>query len=176
VDAQLLELCLTQTGPSARFRFHELLRLFAWERAHDEDSAQDRADALEPAYGTLLTLAGSAHQLLDGAGHLPRHSARLVHELPVDAVTELLADPLEWFESERGTILALVGAAARHDDAAAHAWELTARHAAVRDAQLPGGLAAGRTGLPGERPAGRRHLRRHRHAALARLARHLPAP
>ncbi|MFF6880472.1 BTAD domain-containing putative transcriptional regulator [Streptomyces sp. NPDC012474] len=126
VDAQLLELCLTQSGPSARFRFHELLRLFAWERAHDEDSGQDRADALERAYGTLLTLAGSAHQLLYGAGHLPRHSARLVHELPVDAVAELLADPLEWFESERGSILAMVGAAARHE-AAAHAWELTAR-------------------------------------------------
>ncbi|MEU1570310.1 BTAD domain-containing putative transcriptional regulator [Streptomyces collinus] len=126
VDAQLLELCLTQTGPSARFRFHELLRLFAWERAHDEDSAEDRADALERAYGTLLTLAGSAHRRLYGAGHLPRHSARLAHELPVDAVTELLSDPLEWFESERGTILAMIGAAARHD-AAAHAWELTAR-------------------------------------------------
>ncbi|MDN3262233.1 BTAD domain-containing putative transcriptional regulator [Streptomyces sp. CSDS2] len=126
VDAQLLELCMTQTGPSARFRFHELLRLFAWERVHEEDSAEERADALERAYGTLLTLAGSAHQLLYGAGHLPRHSARLALELPADAVAELLADPLEWFEAERGTILAMVGAAAQHD-ATAHAWELTAR-------------------------------------------------
>ncbi|GAA2348064.1 BTAD domain-containing putative transcriptional regulator [Streptomyces kunmingensis] len=125
VDAQLLELCMTPTGP-ARFRFHELLRLFAWERAADEDSAEERADTLERAYGTLLTLAGCAHRLLYGIGHLPSHSARLAHELPADAVAELLDDPLEWFESERGTILAMVGAAARQGDAA-HAWELTAR-------------------------------------------------
>ncbi|MFI7338839.1 AfsR/SARP family transcriptional regulator [Streptomyces sp. NPDC050085] len=126
VDAQLLEVGMARTHSPARFRFHELLRLFARERAHEEDGDQVRADALERTYGTLLSLADRAHQLLYGAGHLPRHRALLGHDLPEDAVAELLADPLEWFESERDAILSMVAAAARRG-AAAHAWELTAR-------------------------------------------------
>ncbi|MGY0017689.1 AfsR/SARP family transcriptional regulator [Streptomyces sp. YJ-C3] len=126
VDAQLLEVSMTRADLPARFRFHELLRLFAWERSHEEDPDDARADALERTYGTLLTLADNAHQQLYGAGHLPGHRGLLARELPADAVAELLADPLEWFESERDAILGMVDAATRRGDAG-HAWELTAR-------------------------------------------------
>ncbi|MGW0563342.1 AfsR/SARP family transcriptional regulator [Streptomyces sp. NPDC003016] len=126
VDAQLLEVSALVPGAPVRFRFQELLRLFAWERAHSEDSDADRNVTIERAYAAMLTLADTAHQQLYGKGHLTAHQLSPDAALPPDTVAELLADPLEWFESERTSIVGMVGHAAQ-SGASAHAWGLTAR-------------------------------------------------
>ncbi|WP_221356220.1 AfsR/SARP family transcriptional regulator [Streptomyces beigongshangae] len=126
VDAQLLEVSTMIPGAPVRFRFQELLRLFAWERAHAEDSEEDRDDTIERTYGTMLTLADAAHRQLYGKGHLAPHQARLEVALPEETVAELLEDPLEWFESERTSLVNMV-AHASQSGTSAHAWGLTAR-------------------------------------------------
>ncbi|MFD8441648.1 BTAD domain-containing putative transcriptional regulator [Streptomyces globisporus] len=127
VDAQLLEVSTPGAGTlQSRFRIQELLRLFAWERAHVEDGEQEREDAVARAFGTLLTLADEAHRSLYGKGTLMPHRARHAVALPGTTVARLLADPIEWFESERTTVLGLTGHAAQNP-ALGHAWELIAR-------------------------------------------------
>ncbi|MFJ6016938.1 AfsR/SARP family transcriptional regulator [Streptomyces sp. NPDC092952] len=127
VDAQLLEVSTPGTGTlQSRFRIQELLRLFAWERAHVEDDEQEREAAVARAFGTLLSLADEAHRRLYGRGTLLPHRARHAVALPETTVARLLADPIEWFESERTAVLGLTGHAAQNP-ALGHSWELIAR-------------------------------------------------
>lgn len=126
VDAQLLEVSPVAPGRPSRFRFQELLRLFAWERSQNEDSEADRDAALERTYGTFLTLADGAHRQLYGRGHIAPHQARLEVRLRPETVAQLLTDPIEWFESERTTVLGMIGHAAQSGQTA-HAWGLTGR-------------------------------------------------
>ncbi|WP_326678070.1 AfsR/SARP family transcriptional regulator [Streptomyces sp. NBC_01237] len=155
VDAQLLEVSTLVPGAPVRFRFQELLRLFAWERAHAEDSDGDRDDTIERAYGTMLTLADTAHRQLYGKGHLAPHRARLEVTLPEETVGELLADPLEWFESERTSLVSMVAHAAQ-SGASAHAWGLTARTMPLFEMRnyLEDWQQTAQTALDGARSAG----------------------
>lgn len=125
VDAQLLETCPGPPGGPTHFRFQNLLRLFAWERAQAEDSEADRAAALERAFGTWLTLADRAHGMLYGRD-LTEHHASLGVTLPARRVEELLTEPIEWFESERAAIVDVVEQAAQTGHAT-HAWALASR-------------------------------------------------
>ncbi|MER5983189.1 BTAD domain-containing putative transcriptional regulator [Streptomyces sp. NPDC001787] len=155
VDAQLLEVSTIVPGAPVRFRFQELLRLFAWERAHAEDSESDREDTVERAYGTMLTLADAAHRQLYGKGHLAPHRARLEVTLPEGTVADLLADPLEWFESERTSLVSMVAHAAQ-SGASAHAWGLTARTMPLFEMRnyLEDWQQTAQTALDGARSAG----------------------
>ncbi|WTC15590.1 winged helix-turn-helix domain-containing protein [Streptomyces cellulosae] len=126
VSAQLLEVSQARPGEPVRFRFQDLLRLFAWERAQVEESETERRESLERVFGTMLTLADLAHQQLYGKSELiPDHVSRGV-DLPPRAVSELLGDAIEWFESERESVVGMVRQAAQNG-CAAHAWLLTAR-------------------------------------------------
>lgn len=123
VDAQLLEVAST-SGPAIRYRFQDLLRLFASERAQAEESDEERGAALERAYSGWLTLADSARQRAYGGNHSVVYGPVRQLALPKELKDELLDDPMGWFESERTALTDVIGQASR-TDRSAYAWGLT---------------------------------------------------
>jgi tetratricopeptide (TPR) repeat protein len=122
VDAQLLEPLSATTG-HVRYRFQDLLRLFARECAEAEDSEEERLAATRRACGAWLGLAGEAHRRVYGGDYTVVHGPAPLHPLPGHLVDSLLDDPMEWFESERSSITVLVEQAAKADESA-YAWDL----------------------------------------------------
>ncbi len=116
VDARLLQV----SGPH-RYRFHDLVRVFAHERADAEDTAGERRAALGRALGGWLALAERAHRITYGGDYVIIHGSA-PRRLP-DGHDELLADPLGWLETERLAIVAAVRQAAELD-ADEFAWDL----------------------------------------------------
>jgi tetratricopeptide (TPR) repeat protein/Mrp family chromosome partitioning ATPase len=113
VDAQLLEV----TGD--RYRFHDLIRVLARERAEAEDSPADRAAAIRRAFAGWLTVAEEVDARLPSTalgvvrGPVPRWYGQ----------QPTVPDPLAWFESERACLVAASGQACRLG-LADLAWEL----------------------------------------------------
>jgi tetratricopeptide (TPR) repeat protein/transcriptional regulator with XRE-family HTH domain len=112
VQAQLLEVAGRDPTGQVRYRFHDLLRLYARERAAAEDPSKQRRASLGRALGGWLGLAERADQHLQsnlfGAFHGDAPRWR-----PGEAAVEtLLADPLAWLEAERVALVAAVDQAA----------------------------------------------------------------
>ncbi|MFB7559420.1 AfsR/SARP family transcriptional regulator [Streptomyces brevispora] len=126
VDAQLLEPLSAGADGQVRYRFQELLRLFARERAYAEESDSNRRDAVQRAYKGWLGLAHEAHRRVYGGDFTLVRNPAAPHPLPAHLVEVLLDSPMGWFETERAAIISLVEQAAQDERAAAYAWGLTA--------------------------------------------------
>ncbi|MET7378768.1 BTAD domain-containing putative transcriptional regulator [Streptomyces sp. NPDC005526] len=122
VDAQLLEPVSVGAG-HVRYRFQDLLRLFARECALAEDTEEERRAAVRRAGGAWLALAREAHRRMYGGDYTVVHGPAPLRELPAHLVDSLLEDPMGWFETERLPLTALVDQLAREDESA-HAWDL----------------------------------------------------
>ncbi|GAA4056011.1 AfsR/SARP family transcriptional regulator [Nonomuraea soli] len=112
VDAQLLELSQPRSGGQARYRFHDLMRLYARERVMAEESEQERNAALRRALGCWLGLVEAAHARLLGGDFAVLHGTAERYRLPSTVIDRLMPDPIEWFEAERPHLLAVIGQAA----------------------------------------------------------------
>lgn len=112
VAARLVEVC-GGTGHQARYRLHDLTRIFARERLTAEVGADERAAAQERLLRCWLHLATEAHRREYGGDHTVLHSVVPHWTLPADLVDELLTDPLRWFQSECENLVAAVTVAAR---------------------------------------------------------------
>ncbi|MFE0100176.1 BTAD domain-containing putative transcriptional regulator [Streptomyces sp. NPDC059009] len=123
VDAQLLEPLHATTG-HVRYRFQDLLRLFARECGLAEEEEETRRAALRRAGAGWLGLAREAHRRVYGGDYTVVHGSAPLRELPAHYVDSLLEDPLEWFETERLALTGLIDQLAR-DDESAYAWDLT---------------------------------------------------
>lgn len=105
VDAQLLQPLGLDIAGQSRYRFHDLIRLFARERAESEETAEDRTAALGRAFGAMFGLAGLA-RLTDHGNTAPvRLHADVSAWLPTDG---RIGDPIAWFEAERSNMVAAV--------------------------------------------------------------------
>jgi hypothetical protein len=109
VDAQLVDAAGEDQAGQLRYRLHDLLRVFARERLHDEERAPARRTSLERVLQVYLTLAGRADSLLVPSG-LGRHggdaAGRQHADHPAAATAE--RDPLGWLEAERASLVAAV--------------------------------------------------------------------
>ncbi|MEU8735124.1 MULTISPECIES: AfsR/SARP family transcriptional regulator [Streptomyces] len=123
VDAQFLDVIGQDLSGHTRYRFQNLLRLFARERAQEE-SAEERRAVLDRVFRTYLFLAADAHRRSFGGDFSIIHGASVPHRLPPEAADHLLARPLDWLEAERLSLSAVVTRAA---DAGMDefAWDLT---------------------------------------------------
>jgi tetratricopeptide (TPR) repeat protein len=107
-DAQLLE-----TPRPNRYRFHDLLRLYASKRLEAEESEEERQNALDRVLKLYLVTVCAANR----------------HIKPSNSVTgnedqfETLATALDWLEVERPNLIAAVQQASRHGQLA-NAWQL----------------------------------------------------
>jgi len=101
---QLADAALVEALTPGRYRFHDLLRLFARERAEAEESADTRRAAVAAGVDWYLAHVLEAAVLLG--------PARSVDRTPVFAG---LADALAWLDLERENLVRAVVAAGEHD-------------------------------------------------------------
>ncbi|MEV0253431.1 BTAD domain-containing putative transcriptional regulator [Streptomyces sp. NPDC050732] len=130
IDAQLLHCTLVDRAGQPRYRPHDLVRVYAAERAEAEDTPAERSAAVGRALGAGLWLTGRVasatpsgavelHRgFLDSSG--PAGSASgalrdLVRPVGPAATRRALADPAAWFEAEADAFAAAVERAAALD-------------------------------------------------------------
>ncbi|MFC6082620.1 AfsR/SARP family transcriptional regulator [Sphaerisporangium aureirubrum] len=124
-DERLLEVAETDAIGRTRYRFHALVRLYARERAAEEETETSVRIVITRTLATLLALAQEADGHLPGSSYAPIRGRAPRWPPPGPIHERLLASPEAWFESERASLVAAVrqAAATGHDELA---WELAA--------------------------------------------------
>ncbi|GGO62039.1 AfsR/SARP family transcriptional regulator [Nonomuraea cavernae] len=107
LSANLLNLAGADAAGQSRYRFHDLIRLHARDRADIEASPRQIHAAVTRALGAWLVLARRADTLLPGRVFPTPQAEDTHHEPRVE-----IADPCAWFEAERGALRAAVTQAA----------------------------------------------------------------
>jgi hypothetical protein len=100
---------LLARSPAGRFAFHDLLRRYANELAHDEETADELGAALTRLHDWYLNTSDAAARLLyPGKARLPR----ALPPAPPMAGFDSHADAVRWLEAERPNLLAAITDAA----------------------------------------------------------------
>jgi DNA-binding SARP family transcriptional activator/tetratricopeptide (TPR) repeat protein len=106
VDAHLVEPLGRDLAGQARYQLHDLVAVFATERAHAEDAPHERAVATDRLLSGWLGLAGEADELVPHGTQSP--TALHCPAPPAGAVTTVHAAPDEWFQVELPGLVAAV--------------------------------------------------------------------
>ncbi|WP_330277478.1 tetratricopeptide repeat protein [Lentzea sp. NBC_00516] len=101
-DVHLLEVSGTDLAGQGRYRFHDLLRVFARERANEVDAPEERGSALRRAFTAWLDLAVQAES------GLPCRFLKVRLDPERSGVEHRFADPLAWLEAERDALVGVV--------------------------------------------------------------------
>jgi acetyl esterase/lipase/tetratricopeptide (TPR) repeat protein len=127
-EAQLVDYWRDDIAGQPRFRLHDLVRVFARERAEDEPPSERKLqrDALARAGEAFLSLAEAAADHLEpGQARTPRPPGLERWRVHDDELMAAIAeDPMNWFSAERAS---LGSAILRGRDAGLHelCWRLT---------------------------------------------------
>ncbi len=113
VDAHLLEVEGVDPTGDVRYRFQDLLKLYASERAREEDSPAEQRAACGRAIGGWLALAEEAHRREYGGDYTIIHGTAARWRPDRDQVDQLMREPLAWFETERLSIVAVIAQSAQ---------------------------------------------------------------
>ncbi|MEV0589608.1 BTAD domain-containing putative transcriptional regulator [Nonomuraea sp. NPDC050310] len=112
LDAQLVDGSTVDATGQMRYRLHDLLRVFAAERAGEDDPAAEREAAVTRVLGSWLWLittassqAPSGEPVLDGP-HLS------IEPVETRTAKDLLTDPTAWLEAETPALIVAVERAA----------------------------------------------------------------
>jgi tetratricopeptide (TPR) repeat protein len=108
VDAQLLAVAGHDPAGQVRYRFHDLVRIYARDRAHAEDRPAEIDATVQRAYGAWLALA--EHHARDTPGPCYAPIAGTTPRPPVAWILDTLAGvpPLTWFDAERVALLSAI--------------------------------------------------------------------
>jgi DNA-binding SARP family transcriptional activator/tetratricopeptide (TPR) repeat protein len=112
---------LITEGVPGRYAFHDLLRAYAAEQAHQTDSQDDRDAAIGRVLDHYLHTAARAVLLLD-----PSREPVVLAPLKPGAAAGTLADypqAMGWFETEHQVLLAVL-TVADNSGSGSHAWQL----------------------------------------------------
>jgi DNA-binding SARP family transcriptional activator/tetratricopeptide (TPR) repeat protein len=124
-DAHLAGALGTDANGQVRYRFHDLIRLYARERADQEEPAAERDAALARCLGAWLALAETADPAMAGGGARGIHGGARRWRCEPEPFARLAAQPTVWFESERVNLLACIRQAC-HAGLTELAWDLAA--------------------------------------------------
>lgn len=117
----LMDVHLIEAAPSSgRYRFHDLLRLYARERVETEEDHRSRKAALRRMFEWYLDTANAVERLLSPTRR------RLPGATPDRPLKPTFASPIEalsWFEAERPSLVAFTHQAAEYGFHAI-AWQL----------------------------------------------------
>jgi DNA-binding SARP family transcriptional activator len=104
-DCHLLEVAGIDLAVQTRYRYHDLVRLYARERCLHEDDQTERRAALTRMVAAWLTVAERADQLAFGRHHRPPPGGTGRWQVDRGWMDGLLQDPRAWLESERGAVV-----------------------------------------------------------------------
>lgn len=119
---QLSAVHLVESSAPDRFHLHDLLRLYATERAHQEDVALGCTAAIRRLHAFYLRTVDAAARLI-----YPDQSSLLDDAGPAPAPFAAKADALAWMDAERAGVVAVVRHAAERGELRT-CWQLS--HAA----------------------------------------------
>jgi tetratricopeptide (TPR) repeat protein len=108
VEAQLVTAVRYDDARGVRYRFHDLIRVYAAEVLADTETAQDRDGALARLLGGWLALADAAHRKIYGGDYTVVHGSAPRWQ-PEDGE---FSDPMAWFDRERTALTTAVRQAA----------------------------------------------------------------
>ena len=113
VDAQMLEIAGLDLGGGPRYKFHDLIRLFARERLDAEESDADWLAAVTRVTGGWLAILDEAHRRIYGGDFTVLHGDAPRLPPPRSYVDGVLADdPFRWLDAEHANLCAAVELAA----------------------------------------------------------------
>jgi len=112
VDAQLLEIAAVDINGSPRYKFHDLIRIFAREQLEQHEDDAERGAAVLRVTGGWLALAGEAHSRIYGGDFTVLHGTAPRWNPPRSYSERLLADPLMWLEAEYSNLCSAITLAA----------------------------------------------------------------
>jgi DNA-binding SARP family transcriptional activator/tetratricopeptide (TPR) repeat protein len=113
VDVQMLDVVGVETTGEFRYRFHEIIRVFAREQLATHESVMDQARAVQRMIGGWLALTEQAHSRIYGGDYTVLRGQAQRWQPPAAYADELLADPLDWLDREHTNLCAAVELAAR---------------------------------------------------------------
>jgi tetratricopeptide (TPR) repeat protein len=101
-------------GPAGdiRYRFHDLIRVYAWERLMEAETQEERRDALARVVGGWLALAETAHRREYGGDYTLLHGTGPRWHLAESADRQADGSPMDWLECERAALVSAVRQAA----------------------------------------------------------------
>jgi tetratricopeptide (TPR) repeat protein len=125
VGARLLEEAGADATDQQRYRFHDLVRVYAAERAEAEETAEGCDGAITRSLAAWLAMAEARDlELTERVAADVRGSA--MRWRPEETVAPPAGDPVAWFDSERGALAACVAQACASGRVEL-GWELCAR-------------------------------------------------
>jgi DNA-binding SARP family transcriptional activator len=113
VDAQMIDSVSYGKGERPRYRFHDLIRVYAFERLVQTETEAERQAALGRVLGAWLALAEEAHRLEYGGDFTVLHGTAPRWQPPSSAA-QPISDPVQWWEAERRALTAAVRKAAEN--------------------------------------------------------------
>lgn len=110
VDTQLVLFSGMDAAGQPRYRFHDLVRLYARERGELEDEPEAVAAALSRAFGAWLALAERATERVPGTSSAIIHGSAPRWNSPDGAPWDgpAVQDPMAWFDTERTALIAAI--------------------------------------------------------------------
>ncbi|GAA4203127.1 BTAD domain-containing putative transcriptional regulator [Streptosporangium oxazolinicum] len=115
VDTSLIGVVDTDAGDLPRYRLHDLIRLFARERAHTEETEGERTAAVRRVLGGWLWLVERLDEVVPTGGIPMRATFDLVRPVEPEVARTALADPHGWFRVEEEPLIVAVELAAAMD-------------------------------------------------------------
>lgn len=157
-DAQLLDVVGEDATGQFRYRFHDLARVYARERAEAEDTVAQRRAALARLLGAWLTLMDQAATRMPSTFRRHKHGTAARSPLDAGLVDTLLADPAAWFDTEQGCLTVIIerAAALGFDEAASDLCATLVSGRFVLSSRFDGWRRAHEAGLAATRRAGNR--------------------
>jgi DNA-binding SARP family transcriptional activator len=132
VDVQMLDVAGVEAVGELRFRFHDVIRLFARDRLHAECDDTERRAAVRRMAGAWLSLVAQAHRTVFGHDFFTGSAMRW--DPPASHVQTILAKPMEWLDSEWENLSLTVEALAQEGEDE-YAWEIAVNLAPFYEAR-----------------------------------------
>lgn len=112
VDVQMLDVAGVEPTGGFRYRFHEIIRVYAREQLAAQHPPEARRAAFARMAGGWMHLAQEAHRKVYGGDFTVLHGDAPRWEPPAAYTDETLADPLAWLDAEQTALCGMVGHAA----------------------------------------------------------------
>ncbi|MGW9453354.1 AfsR/SARP family transcriptional regulator [Streptomyces sp. NPDC055632] len=112
VDVQMLDVDGVERTGGFRYRFHEIIRVYAREQLAAHHPPEVRREALARMAGGWMHLTQQAHRKVYGGDFTVLHGDAPRWEPPASYTEEVLADPLSWLDAEQTALCRMVEHAA----------------------------------------------------------------